>query len=224
MKKRGFTLIELLIVVAIIAVLAAIAVPNFLEAQTRAKVSRVMNDMRTIVNAMAAYKVDNNFYPLWWKPGDMPVNIRNAFATGGGDVGGGFFFVQNESGAISGFGYQLTTPITYLTTIPWDPFFSYHHIEYFPGMANATVLLSIQYKPGGANGYNWHFGYVQPTILRDRFDYWITTPGPNLLMYAYDPSTIYDPTNGTVSNGDLHYLYPIGFIGGYNGAHAGYDF
>src|SRR6266545_3682317 len=54
-EKYGFTLIELLIVVAIIAVLAAIAVPNFLEAQTRAKVSRCKADLKTIATAFEAY-------------------------------------------------------------------------------------------------------------------------------------------------------------------------
>jgi len=57
--KSGFTLIELLIVVAIIAILAAIAVPNFLEAQVRAKVSRVLADERTLITALESFAVDN---------------------------------------------------------------------------------------------------------------------------------------------------------------------
>lgn len=60
--ERAFTLIELLIVVAIIAILAAIAVPNFLEAQTRAKVSRVKADMRSVSTANETYAIDNNMY------------------------------------------------------------------------------------------------------------------------------------------------------------------
>ena len=61
-SERGFTLIELLIVVAIIAILAAIAVPNFLEAQTRSKIARVKNDMRNLATALESYRIDNNRY------------------------------------------------------------------------------------------------------------------------------------------------------------------
>jgi len=59
----AFALIELLIVVATIAILAAIAVPNFLEAQARAKVSRAHSDLRTIALAIQPYAVDNNKTP-----------------------------------------------------------------------------------------------------------------------------------------------------------------
>ena len=59
----AFTLIELLIVVAIIGTLTAIAVPNFVNAQVRAKVSRARADMRSISTALEAYRINYNSYP-----------------------------------------------------------------------------------------------------------------------------------------------------------------
>ena len=63
MKRSAFTLIELLIVVAIIGILAAIAIPNFLNAQIKASISRVKGDFRTISTALQMYFMDNNDYP-----------------------------------------------------------------------------------------------------------------------------------------------------------------
>jgi prepilin-type N-terminal cleavage/methylation domain-containing protein len=60
--KSAFTLIELLIVVAIIGILAAIAVPNFLQAQIRAKISRVLADHRALTTAENMYRLDNNTF------------------------------------------------------------------------------------------------------------------------------------------------------------------
>jgi type II secretion system protein G len=98
-KVRAFTLIELLIVVAIIAILAAIAVPNFLEAQTRSKVSRCAADMRSMRTALEAYAVDNNHYP------ETDVGPQ---AINGGDVSMSIL--------------RLTTPTAYITSIPKSPF------------------------------------------------------------------------------------------------------
>ena len=63
LKKKGFTLIELLIVVAIIGIIAAIAIPNLLNAIQRGKQKRTMADMRAIGTAVESYAVDNNMYP-----------------------------------------------------------------------------------------------------------------------------------------------------------------
>jgi type II secretion system protein G len=62
--SRGFTLIELLIVVAIIGIIAAVAIPNLLNAMDKAKQKRTMSDVRTISTAVEAYAVDTAAYPL----------------------------------------------------------------------------------------------------------------------------------------------------------------
>ena len=62
-RPNGFTLIELLIVIAIIGILAAIAIPNLLNALQRGKQKRTMSDIRNLAIAIESYNVDNNQYP-----------------------------------------------------------------------------------------------------------------------------------------------------------------
>lgn len=96
-KKQAFTLIELLIVVAIIGILAAIAVPNFLNARIRAMVSRTQADLRTLVSAFEAYAIDNSIrYPPDFNCGAAPI--------------------PKESCTYN----LLTTPVSYIGTIPRD--------------------------------------------------------------------------------------------------------
>jgi len=59
-KRAGFTLVEIMIVVAIIALLAAIAVPGFLRARKRSQASRILNDLRMISGAMDQYAIENS--------------------------------------------------------------------------------------------------------------------------------------------------------------------
>ncbi len=98
-KKKAFTLIELLIVVAIIGILAAIAVPNFLNARLRAQIAKAYSDIKALAMANEMYALDNGgSYPP--ESEDHPYERPRMEA--------GLFF--------------LTSPIAYIGNIPEDPF------------------------------------------------------------------------------------------------------
>ena len=206
-KAKGFTLIELLIVVAIIAILALIAVPNFLEAQTRAKVSRVKNDMRSLATALEAYRVDYNGYPLT-RDSNWRAEI-NEFPS-------------------------LSTPIAYITTLDildpfvqsprrtllpgqdfWSrPFVVFVNREWYGTVGDAPGFSSTRNGPGKYSDFPWLLHAFGPDRIRGP-----NPDGSNGLMANYGKSTgcigglplddvryttmDYDPTNGTVSGGDI---------------------
>jgi general secretion pathway protein G len=82
-NQKGFTLIELLIVVAIIGIIAAIAIPNLLNAIDRGKQKRTMADLRSLGTAVESYSIDNNQYPIATAMNTLegliePIYIRTA--------------------------------------------------------------------------------------------------------------------------------------------------
>ena len=194
-KLEGFTLIELLIVVAIIAILAAIAVPNFLEAQTRAKVSRTKADMRTIALAEEAYRVDNtkyfsNYYGLH-QP-DRPGNVS------------WWFSLKDRDGKELGSGWPLTTPVSYLASYPMDVFWTKANTIQWGYISSSCMYWIDALAPTDLVLQN------PPVIYKD-CGYLFMSPGPNLLLTSQDGWGLYDPTNGTISNGDIWYIGKYSF-------------
>ncbi len=191
--RQGFTLIELLIVVAIIAILAAIAVPNFLEAQTRSKVSRVKSDLRSLATAQEAYRIDWNSY-----------TFKDT-----GDNAAGYY--------VEGFA-DLTSPIAYIGSVPWDAFGQYMDLAVYRkpmlemGTGNAGRYASSNLKKNpNRNGIpinHWMMRSTGP----DRVDETTINTYPwnksviphNAAGEAKMMNMVYDPTNGTVSHGDIY--------------------
>lgn len=179
--KKAFTLIELLIVVAIIAILAAIAVPNFLEAQTRSKVSRAKADQRSIATALEAYAVDWSKYPYYNNPDDYAGFTEPVV------------FVP----------VTITTPVSFMTSLPNDVFRGKR-----TGL-NPTKPTTFFYMHGYAViylGKTQNEGHVS--------DHYFTLSGNRLpykwTVWSFGPdldddhgSLLYDPTNGTISDGDM---------------------
>ncbi len=182
-QPAGFTLIELLIVVAIIGILAAIAVPNFLNAQMRAKVSRAVADLRSIRTALGMYQVDNNRY----------INDPNEWA-------------RNN---IYQRGFQvwspLTTPIAYINSSAFfDPFIPKDNE--FSGAAWEAVMDGV-YHWRNLNTMRRDNLQSAASNAHPSAAYVARSPGPDR-WYIHSPQRLmnwmaYDSSNGLVSVGDI---------------------
>lgn len=191
--KKGFTMIELIIVTSIIGILAAIAIPNFLAARTRAKVSRTKAEQEMLMIALQSYFADKTIYPLNHKSG-LPSDIDLV---------------------------ALTTPIAYLTSLPKDMFEFPELREYrwldleLKGKKGKPADIRF-----GGYGY---INYLQLAskkgeVVMQRPEggiswYCLMSPGTDF-KFDYDASKtpnsylIYDPTNGTPSSGDIYTFGP----------------
>ncbi|MBN1901088.1 prepilin-type N-terminal cleavage/methylation domain-containing protein [Candidatus Sumerlaeota bacterium] len=210
-KGSAFTLIELLIVVAIISILSSIAVPNFLEAQTRAKVSRVKADMASMGTALEVYAIDHNNYPYRRNPDWNNENIAPIIAPP----------LSTKMNDLK----VLTTPIPYITRIPNDIFDIHvppplNTINYFD--PEQTSLLSKrfaerefyvdedgnqQYKYKDTGARYWMLLSVGPDGfigVQDNGQPGGYPPQPPLLYLTI--TWVYDPTEGTISMGNIYRL------------------
>ncbi|KXK35716.1 MAG: Type II secretion system protein G precursor [Candidatus Hinthialibacteria bacterium OLB16] len=197
-RKRAFTLIELLIVIAIILILISIALPNFMEAQIRAKVTKVKGEFRSIETAMFAYRQINPHYPFTEPTGKAPF-IRRAYW---------------PSGPRIRFAYELTTPVKYLQSVNFiDPFIgsgavSDQHKDYEWSYYYLQYETFAYHRPSDKNYFD---AWCLCSWALDTYDSgcsWF----PQIVVNAkkkgvhFDPGSLvvfYSPTNGTRSRGDI---------------------
>ncbi|MFH1738346.1 MAG: prepilin-type N-terminal cleavage/methylation domain-containing protein [bacterium] len=176
-RKCGFTLIELLIVVAIIGILAAIAVPNFLNAQNRAKVSRCEADMRSLSVAIETYRLDNNQYH---------PDLADLYTTK--------FSLLKSTGALCLF-YPLTTPVSYIASPPLTPF--------GPWLDSGIDFLGYDYEQHliedlskrGLLESRFDYALISPGPTKVFSS--LTAAGNSIV------GTVYSPSNGVVSAGNV---------------------
>jgi prepilin-type N-terminal cleavage/methylation domain-containing protein len=200
-RGGGFTLIELLIVIAIILILIAIALPNFLEAQIRAKVTRSRTELRTLSTAIESYQIDFRGYPL--SDNEVPTPLH---PQGGQDVDGADWYSM----------MALTTPHQYLTEIPHDIFqdgrkITYQEVPYLPyNYHEQKSLLDPRGAPGVGRIFQaFNIAWIVFGIGPDREWQVKKVRNEQEIIQGIQEAKVggsaffYSPTNGTASKGDL---------------------
>jgi prepilin-type N-terminal cleavage/methylation domain-containing protein len=212
MKRRstqfGFTLIELLIVVAIIAILAAIAVPNFLEAQVRSKVSRVKADMRSLATGMEAYRLDNNWYPL---------TTYSAAPANGSYTTEMMKWGQTTLSSM----WRMSTPVAYIVSASaFASPFGTEVGDHFPDgqwtlKKNVYWYVAADHAASSEQVFatytNSALSFYNQMGASKAMMWFLCDAGPDrTLSYTSGSgdSQPYDPTNGTVSRGDIYRFGP----------------
>ena len=181
-RGTAFTLIELLIVVAIIGILAAIAVPNFLNAQMRAQIAKVKGDMRALGSAIETYRIDHNRYPFF-----------DAYA------------LPARYNSITYRLISLTTPLAYIGSVDLqDPF-----LKILPAEGYEDEMPRESYNYRSYETFNpelnikaWALNSMGPDRTADKglqVELWARG------LVSADTVLIYDTTNGLVSRGDMPY-------------------
>ncbi len=201
-RLKGFTLIELLIVVAIIGILAAIAVPNFLNAQVRAKVARAESEIRSLKNSLESFFIDNNQY--------MPMNrdraIMNKQYRGLDKSDASVATIEIAHIAIgnvrTGRRLYLTTPVSYISSIPFDPFNGDgSEASYGYGSDGVSYYILTSWGPDSVDGLGDKDGLDERDFtgakINDRRRSGLRDGKYVLADFKYDPS------NGTSSAGDV---------------------
>jgi len=236
MPKRnhnGFTLIELLIVIAIILILISIALPNFLEAQIRAKVAAAKGNLKSIQVALESYALDNKPYKEK-NPNFNPL-LRNRFGPYppyGTERLGRDASLSCRTNYDPGCLNILSTPVKYFTstTSVQDPFQMSEGSSSDDTSRRPFGYYTPGHKSVATKFLFWKNMNPHRRNPADFADYWVYSAGPDFCSNAdgdfrfcwsedykrnnFPDGTYweYSPTNGTRSGGDIHLIQGWGVV------------